>query len=191
MKNVFKVAAITAGLMMTSGVANAVENIGFINVSALIQNHPLAQNPDPQSVKYIQEQEKKLTAEEDSIVKKIELLKKEAPKLRSADIKKRQDAINVDRKAFEQKAAEFEKHLAETQNKVRNEILTSIQTNLDQVATAKGYTLVLDTNMVVFAKNAENDITEAVYKAITTPKEAPEAKPQAQAEPAAQQPAAK
>lgn len=188
MKNVFKLAAVVAGLSMFSGVANAVENIGYVNTNVLVQNHPLATNTDPKLVESIKADQAALEKEEKAIINKFETLKKDAPKLRSADIKKREDAINADRKAFEKKVAAFEKKVAEAENKVRQAIYTNIQQSINEVAKNKGYTLVIDANAVMYTQNENNDLTNDVYKVITGQKE--KAAEQSQAESTTEKPAA-
>lgn len=188
MKNVFKLAAVVAGLSMFSGVANAVENIGYVNANLLVQNHPLATNTDPELVKSIKADQAALEKEEKAILNKFEALKKEAPKLRSADIKKREDAINADRKAFDKKVAAFERKVAEAENKMRQAIYTNIQQSINEVAKNKGYTLVLDAGSVLYTQNEANDLTNDVYKVITGQKE--KAAEQPKAEPTSETPAA-
>ena len=133
MKNVFKLASITAALALISGVVNASDNIAYVNPNYLMQNHPLLTDPNSEFVKEAKavestfaEEEKKLAEQEkaladeaaklqeedkkvgDSIKKKSEALEKEAPRLRSADIKKRQDAINAEAQTFQKKVNAFQ-----------------------------------------------------------------------------------
>lgn len=51
MKNVFKLASITAALALISGVVNASDNIAYVNPNYLMQNHPLLTDPNSEFVK--------------------------------------------------------------------------------------------------------------------------------------------
>ncbi|MDP8078709.1 OmpH family outer membrane protein [Phocoenobacter skyensis] len=134
---------------------------------------------------------KELRAEDEKLGKEITAkkakLEKDAPRLRSKEIKKRQDAIialadkfqkklNAFQKkemAFKQKVASFQKKSQEVQrklaieeNKVRKEVVDQVNEKLQKIAKSKGYTMVLDTNAIVFVSSKENDLSNEVLKAV-------------------------
>ncbi len=229
MKHLFKIAAVASALAFVSQSSLASDNIAYVNPTFLMQNHPTLTNPESEFVKEMKaeeakfaEEEKKLAAEEkkiaddakklkseekavsESMKKKVAALEKEAPRLRSGDIKKRQDAINAEAKAFQnkvdaiqkreaaflKKVEEFQKkfggvqrELAAKQAKAQQSVIGEVEKAIAETAKAKGYTLVLDSTAVLYTQNEGNDITEAVFKAIGGEFKKPEAQPSAEVQP--------
>lgn len=187
MKNVVKVTALSLGLALASGFAAADENIAFINAGYLFQNHPdrqaVADKLDaefkPMADKLAaskKEIDDKIVASRKKVEAKIAALQKDAPRLRQAEIQKRQDEITKfgsDEEAAlsklmeeqDKKVAEFQELNEKRQTEERGKLLESIQVATNNLAKAKGYTYVLDANSVVFAVDGK-DITEEVLKSI-------------------------
>lgn len=196
MKNIAKVTALALGIALASGYASAEEKIAFINAGYIFQHHP-----DRQAVADKLDAEFKPVAEklaaskkevDDKIAarKKVEAkvaaLEKDAPRLRQADIQKRQQEINklgaaedaeLQKLMQEQdkKVQEFQAQNEKRQAEERGKLLDSIQTATNNLAKAKGYTYVLDANSVVFAVEGK-DITEEVLKSIPASEKAQEKK---------------
>ncbi|MFA1413979.1 OmpH family outer membrane protein [Haemophilus influenzae] len=196
MKNIAKVTALALGIALASGYASAEEKIAFINAGYIFQHHP-----DRQAVADKLDAEFKPVAEklaaskkevDDKIAarKKVEAkvaaLEKDAPRLRQADIQKRQEEINklgaaedaeLQKLMQEQdkKVQEFQAQNEKRQAEERGKLLNSIQTATNNLAKAKGYTYVLDANSVVFAVEGK-DITEEVLKSIPASEKAQEKK---------------
>ncbi|MBR0573734.1 MULTISPECIES: OmpH family outer membrane protein [Pasteurellaceae] len=211
MKKVFKIATLVASLAIVVNTANAKDKIGFVTPQFVIQNHPLFAESSDFSKKVQQErkaleieeqrlaeeekslvvQAKELKEEEDKVVEQIkakrEALSKQAPKLRSKEIKKRQEAIVTLANAFEKKAQAFNKKeiafrekvvnyrkksekvgqtLAMEEAKVRSQIIKQIDGKIKEIAEDKGYTIILNANSVVFASEKENNLDEEVLKAV-------------------------
>ena len=187
MKNIAKVTALALGIALASGYAAAEEKIAFINAGYIFQNHPdrqaVADKLDaefkPVAEKLAaskKEVDDKIAAARKKVEAKVAALEKDAPRLRQADIQKRQEEIN---KLGAAEDAELQKLLKEQDKKVqefqaqnekrqaeeRGKLLDSIQTATNNLAKAKGYTYVLDANSVVFAVEGK-DITEEVLKSI-------------------------
>ena len=185
MKNIAKVTALALGIALASGYAAAEEKIAFINAGYIFQNHP-----DRQAVADKLDAEFKPVAEKLAASKKevddkiaaarkkakVAALEKDAPRLRQADIQKRQEEINklgaaedaeLQKLMQEQdkKVQEFQAQNEKRQAEERGKLLDSIQTATNNLAKAKGYTYVLDANSVVFAVEGK-DITEEVLKSI-------------------------
>ena len=187
MKNIVKVTALALGIALASGYAAAEEKIAFINAGYIFQNHPdrqaVADKLDaefkPVAEKLAaskKEVDDKIAAARKKVEAKVAALEKDAPRLRQADIQKRQEEIN---KLGAAEDAELQKLMQEQDKKVqefqaknekrqaeeRGKLLDSIQTATNNLAKAKGYTYVLDANSVVFAVEGK-DITEEVLKSI-------------------------
>lgn len=187
MKNVVKITALSLGIALASGFAAAEENIAFINAGYIFQHHPdrqaVADKLDAEfkpvvdqlaaSKKSIDE---KIAAARKKVEAKVAALEKDAPRLRQADIQKRQEEINklsasedaaLNKLMQEQdkKVQEFQAQNDKRQAEERGKLLDSIQTATNNFAKAKGYTYVLDANSVVFAVDGK-DITEDVLKSI-------------------------
>ena len=187
MKNVVKVTALSLGLALASGYAMADENIAFINAGYLFQNHPdrkvVADNLDaklkPTADKLAADKkaiDDKIANARKQIEAKVAALQKDAPRLRQADIQKRQDEIgkfseeqeatlNKLMQEQDQKVAEFQAESDKLQADARAKLLESIQLATNKLAKDKGYTYVLDANSVVYAVDGK-DITEEVLKSI-------------------------
>ena len=197
MKNIVKVTALALGIALASGYAAAEEKIAFINAGYIFQNHPdrqaVADKLDAEFKPVAEKLAASKKAVDDKIVaarKKVEAkvaaLEKDAPRLRQADIQKRQEEINklgaaedaeLQKLMQEQdkKVQEFQAQNEKRQAEERGKLLDSIQTATNNLAKAKGYTYVLDANSVVFAVEGK-DITEEVLKSIPASEKAASAK---------------
>lgn len=188
MKKTVKVTALSLALALTSSLAVAAENIAVINADYLFFNHPDRQA----TVKKLEEEFKptveKLTASKKQLDGKIEAarkkieakvaaLQKDSPKLRAAEIKKREDEI---RKLEETEQAELNKLIvahdtevkkyedtyAQREQEEAQKVFNSISEAVKTVANQKKYTLVLNQNAVVFAADETKFINDEVLKAI-------------------------
>lgn len=197
MKNIAKVTALALGIALASGYASAEEKIAFINAGYIFQHHPdrqaVADKLDaefkPVAEKLAaskKEVDDKIAAARKKVEAKVAALEKDAPRLRQADIQKRQEAINklgaaedaeLQKLMQEQdkKVQEFQAQNEKRQAEERGKLLDSIQTATNNLAKAKGYTYVLDANSVVFAVEGK-DITEEVLKSIPAAEKAQEKK---------------
>ena len=187
MKNIAKVTSLALGIALASGYAAAEEKIAFINAGYIFQNHPDRQAvADKLDAEFKPVAEKlaaskkavddKIAAARKKVEAKVAALEKDAPRLRQADIQKRQEEINklgaaedaeLQKLMQEQdkKVQEFQAQNEKRQAEERGKLLDSIQTATNNLAKAKGYTYVLDANSVVFAVEGK-DITEEVLKSI-------------------------
>ena len=197
MKNIAKVTALALGIALASGYAAAEEKIAFINAGYIFQHHPdrqaVADKLDaefkPVAEKLAaskKEVDDKIAAARKKVEAKVADLEKDAPRLRQADIQKRQEEINklgaaedaeLQKLMQEQdkKVQEFQAQNEKRQAEERGKLLDSIQTATNNLAKAKGYTYVLDANSVVFAVEGK-DITEEVLKSIPASEKAQEKK---------------
>lgn len=197
MKNIAKVTALALGIALASGYASAEEKIAFINAGYIFQHHPdrqaVADKLDaefkPVAEKLAaskKEVDDKIAAARKKVEAKVAALEKDAPRLRQADIQKRQEAISklgaaedaeLQKLMQEQdkKVQEFQAQNEKRQAEERGKLLDSIQTATNNLAKAKGYTYVLDANSVVFAVEGK-DITEEVLKSIPAAEKAQEKK---------------
>lgn len=132
---------------------------------------------------------------EASIKKKVAALEKEAPRLRSKDIQARQNAIQKEADAFQKKvdaiqkresefakkAEAFQKRAEEFQKKIeqaskengalnpqdaQKQAVEEVNVTIKEIAKSKGYTLVLQPQVALYAEDESKDITEAVLNAI-------------------------
>lgn len=176
MKQLFKIATLTAALTFAAGSAQASEKIAYVDPNYLMQNHPLLTDPNSEFAKaaktiqaQISEEEKKITDAEkkladdvkkyreeekafaDDMKKKIEALEKEAPKLRRAAIKKRQDAINAEVQAFQKKIEPLQKREKELLANVETfqKRVAEVQRGLDEQRLKIQQTLVADVRKVI------------------------------------------
>lgn len=189
MKKTLKVTVLSLALALTSSFAAAAENIAVINGDYLFFNHPEYQA----SVKKVEDEfrptveklsaskkqiDTKIEATRKKIGAKITALQKDSPKLRAAEIKKREDEIQ---KLEQTEQAELNKLMAAHDNEVKKyeaahaqreqeegqKILNSISEAIKTVAIQKKYTLVLNQSAVAFSAEPAKNINDEVLKAIT------------------------
>lgn len=165
MKNVVKATALSLALAFASSAAFAADNIAFINAGYLFQNHPDREAVAKKLDEEFKAPAEKLQSSKKSIDDQIAALQKDAPRLKSADIKKKEDEINKLMKAHDEQVAKFQAENQKREAEERAKLLEGIQTATNNVAKAKGFTYVLDANSVVFAAEGK-DITEEVLKSI-------------------------
>lgn len=216
MKNLFKLTVITTTMAFASSASIAADKIAYADANYLVQNHPLFTDPNAEFVLALQtsrakisEEEQKLAEREkalaeelqkyqeeeksfsEALQKKISALEKEAPRLRSADIKKRQDAINAEAQAFQkkfeglqqrelafradvdafrQRVAEADRQLAEQRAKIHDTVVVpEIRKVIAETAKKKGFNLVLDSTVVLHTDTQDNEITQEIFKALAKP----------------------
>ncbi|WP_040975992.1 MULTISPECIES: OmpH family outer membrane protein [Pasteurellaceae] len=192
MKKAVKLTALSLALAFSTA-AMAEDNIAFINVDYLFANHPARkielQKLDDEfkaPAEKLQAVEKSLqekkAAFEKEIDGKVKALEKDAPKLRQADIKKRQDEISKlaakrdgEFKALvdehQKNVAKFREDGQKKEMAIQQKLLSDIQTAATEVAKAKNYTAVLDEKAAIYTADGKN-ITEEVLKAIPAPAQA-------------------
>ena len=185
MKKVIKLVLISAILIFTSRLAMTEENIAFVSADYLFQNHPeraaKLETEFKATVEKLTENKKKVDARIADVQKKVEAkvaaLQKDAPKLRAADIKKREDEINkfasTEQETINKLVAEhdqqvriYQDNYAKRENQETSKLVESIQAATNAVAKEKHYTIVLDDRSVVFAADGKN-ISDDVLKAIS------------------------
>ena len=174
MKKVIKLVLISAILIFTSRLAMTEENIAFVSADYLFQNHPerkaIAAKLETEFKATVADVQKKVEA-------KVAALQKDAPKLRAADIKKREDEINkfasTEQATINKLVAEhdqqvriYQDNYAKRENQETSKLVESIQAATNAVAKEKHYTIVLDDRSVVFAADGKN-ISDDVLKAIS------------------------
>ena len=146
---------------------------------------------------------KKLKAEqgnlEASLKKQVAQLEKDAPRLRAKEIQARQDKIMASQKGFQNKVEALQKKIEDANKnsgglnpqEAQKQAVDEINVTIKEVAKAKGYTLVLQPQVALYAEDESKDITEAVLDAIKA--KHPEIKlpePKAEEQPAAEAPKA-
>ena len=187
MKKVIKLVLISAILIFTSRLAMTEENIAFVSADYLFQNHPerkaIAAKLETEFKATVEKltENKKVDARIADVQKKVEAkvaaLQKDAPKLRAADIKKREDEINkfasTEQATINKLVAEhdqqvriYQDNYAKRENQETSKLVESIQAATNAVAKEKHYTIVLDDRSVVFAADGKN-ISDDVLKAIS------------------------
>lgn len=161
MKNGFKIAGLALALALTSAATFAEENIAYVDSLVLFQNHPDREVEGANIDAELKEPADKLKALEENIIGKMQSLEKEAPKLRQADIKKREDEINKLRQDYQTQLDALQKKNEELQLAARTRLIQSIRTATNEVAKQKKYSFVVDANAVVYAVDGK-DITKEV-----------------------------
>ena len=140
MKNIAKVTALALGIALASGYASAEEKIAFINAGYIFQHHPDRQAVADKLDAEFKPVAEKLAASKKKLMIKLLLLvksrskscgfRKDAPRLRQADIQKRQQEIN---KLGAAEDAELQKLMQEQDKKFKNSKLKMKNVKLKNV----------------------------------------------------------
>lgn len=163
MKKLLKVSVL--GLTFLSATAFAEDKIGVVNISGVFQNMPQREVIAKELDKEFQPRADKLKKMEESLQAKLKKIQDEGAKMKEADQKALEKQILTDRDEFAKEAQAFEQDNQKRQNDERSKLLGKIQEAVKTVAEAEGYSLVVDSNAVTFAKEA-NDITQKVLEKV-------------------------
>lgn len=104
MKNVFKVAALTAAFAFSATLANANDKLAFVDAGFLMQNHPLAIEAEEKFSKFMKDNQSKFEAENKALVEEEQKLVAENQKLTDKN-----KALEAEFKKFAEEGQRFEK----------------------------------------------------------------------------------
>lgn len=164
-----KKVAILAGVAMLStvGVAQAAQaadmKVAIVNVQELLQKSPRVANLSKKLESQFKSRQDKIGAEQKSLQDQLDKFKKESPTMSKSQQEKEQKKISDERAVLVKKVVSYQQDLQSEQNKVMQNILGDLNGIVSNIAKAKSYDLVLDSQAVIYA-GAGNDITKEVEK---------------------------
>jgi outer membrane protein len=168
MKIVKKIAILAGVAMLSSvGVAQAAAaaelKVAIVNVQQLLQQSPRVASLSKKLVGQFKSRQDKIGAEQKSLQDELDAFKKESPTMSKADKDKMEKKISDERSALVKKVVAYQQDLQKEQNNVMKNILGDLNGIVSNIAKAQNYSLVLDSQAVIYAGNG-NDITKEVEK---------------------------
>lgn len=141
----------------------AAQNIAVVNVQQLFQQSPKIADLNKQLQAKFKGRQDQLVADQKALQDEMAKYKKEALTMKQADKDAMQKKIGDDQSSLAKKAAAFQQDLNKEQNRVMKDVLSQLNTIISGVAKKNGYTLVLDSQAVIYAADG-SDITKQVAK---------------------------
>jgi len=165
MKIVKKIAVIAGAIMLAGvGVCQAADmKVAIVNVQQLLQSSPRVATLSKKLEGQFKDRQTKIGDEQKSLQDELDKFKKESPTMSQKEKDKTQKKISDERSELVKKVVAYQQDLQKEQNKVMQNILGDLNGIVSTIAKAQSYTLVLDSQAVIYAGDG-NDITKEVEK---------------------------
>ncbi len=137
--------------------------IAVVNVQQLFQSSPRISNLNKQLQEKFKPRQDKLMTAQKSLQSNMEKLKKESPTMSKKAKDELQGKISKEQTVLAKDAADFQQDLNKEQGKVMKDVLAQLNAVISTIAKSKDYTLVLDSQAVIYAAD-KADITSQVSK---------------------------
>lgn len=137
--------------------------IAVVNVQQLFQSSPKIADLNKQLQNKFKTRQDKLMTAQKTLQDELDKLKKEAPTMNQKDKDALQKKISADQSNLAKDATAFQQDLSKEQNKVMKGVLAQLNDIISSVAKKSNYTLVLDSQAVIYAADSA-DITKMVSK---------------------------
>ncbi len=167
MKIVKKAGILASAILLAAGmqVAYAADamKVAVVNVQQVLQQSPRVADLSKKLENQFKARQTKIGDEQKTLQDELDKFKKESPTMSQKDRDANQKKIADDRAALVQKVVAYQQDLQKEQNRVMQGILGDLNGIVSKIAKAQGYTLVMDSQAVIFASDG-NDITAQVSK---------------------------
>lgn len=166
MKIVKKVGIIVGALLLAAGVnvAQAADiKVAVVNVQQVLQQSPRVAELSKKLENEFKARQNKINDEQKALQTSLDKFKKESPTMSQKDRDAMQKKIADDRAVLVKEVVAYQQDLQKEQNKVMQGILGDLNGIVSTIAKAQNYSLVLDSQAVIFAVDG-NDITKDVAK---------------------------
>lgn len=141
--------------------AQAADNVALVDMQKLFQKSPEKMEANKNYGNSFKTREEKLQKEENDLKDRMKQFERDASTMKETDRKKRHKEIEKQKNALIAKLQSFQTDTSDFRAKESKKIFTNIQNIVKSVANKKGYTTVLDANVVIYA-DPKNDITDDV-----------------------------
>lgn len=164
-----------AGLafLMVSATVNAAETasssaavqpvVAVVNVQQLFQQSPRIASLNKKLQDQFKPRQDKLVAAQKALQDELDAFKKDAETMNQKQKEKMQKKIASDQSTLSRDANSFQQDLSKEQKRIMSGVLADLNNIISGIAKKNGYTLVLDSQAVVYAANS-TDITNDVSK---------------------------
>ena len=166
MKKWLQAAGVGIALMASSAVVNAAEQkIAVVDVASVFQQLPQREKVARQLESEFKSRASELQSLEKRIRDRMEKLQRDGSTMSNSDRTKAERDIAQMQADFNLKGRALEEDSRRRQAEERNKILRQVQDAVKAIANKEGYSAVIDTNAVVFAR-PDMDISSQVIKMV-------------------------
>lgn len=165
-----KVLAILSSFLMMSVVAAhayaadpASISIAVVNVQQLFQQSPKIASLNKQLQSKFNARRDKLVTQQKTLETELEKYKKESDTMSQKDKDNLKKKVTDDQATLAKDAAAFQQDLGKEQNAIMKNVLAQLNGIISNIAKKNNYTLVLDSQAVIYSKDSA-DITKEVSK---------------------------
>ena len=161
MKKVLAVASSILLVSSTAAFADAAPNIAVVNVQQIFQQSPKIADLNKKLQGQFKGRQEKLIAAQKSLQDEVDKFKKDSSTMSQKDKDDMQKKIVDDQANLSKDANTFQQDLSKEQNKIMKGVLSQLNEIISSLAKKSNYTLVLDSQAVVYAADSA-DITKQV-----------------------------
>ncbi|MDR3477798.1 MAG: OmpH family outer membrane protein [Gammaproteobacteria bacterium] len=141
----------------------ALTKIAVVNVQQVLMQSSKVAKVNTKLQDQFKPRQEKLTAQQKTLQDEVDKYSKESPTMSQKDRDATEKKIGDEKAAFLKDAGAFQKEVNAEQNKAMQSILGQLSGVISGMAKKENYTLVLDSQAVVYASDA-TDITKQVAK---------------------------
>lgn len=172
MKIVKKVSVLASALLLAAGVsvaqaadapATSAIKVGIVNVQQVLQQSPRVVALSKKLESQFKDRQTKINDEQKALQDELDKFKKDSVTMSQKDRDAAQKKIAADRSDLVKEAVAYQQDLQKEQSKIMQGIQADLNTIVTSIAKAQSYSLVLDSQAVIFAADG-NDITKDVAK---------------------------
>lgn len=152
-----------AGIEVCQAADAAQMKVAVVNVQQVLQQSPRVADQSKKLEGDFKSRQTKINDEQKALQDELDKLKKDSTTMSQKDRDAMQKKIANDRSELVKKVVAYQQDLQKEQNRIMQGILGDLNGIVTTIAKAQGYTLVLDSQAVIFAADG-NDITKDVAK---------------------------
>ncbi|EKD73232.1 MAG: outer membrane protein [uncultured bacterium] len=135
--------------------------IAVVNVQQIFQQSPKIANLNKKLQGQFKSRQEKLIAAQKSLQDELDKFKRESPTMNQKSKDAMQKKITDDQTSLSKDATAFQEDLSKEQNRIMKSVLSQLNDIISSIAKKNSYTLVLDSQAVVYATDSA-DITKQV-----------------------------
>lgn len=172
MKMIKKFSVLISALLLTAGmqVSQAAEpattaapglKVAVVNVQQVLQQSPRVSQISKNLETQFKARQAKIGEQQKALQDQLDKFKKESPTMSQKDREDMQKKIAADRSELVKQVVSYQQDLQKEQNKIMQGILTDLNSIVSVIAKKQSYSLVLDSQAVIYASDGA-DITKEV-----------------------------
>ena len=155
---------LTSAYADTVTTTSATPVVAVVNVQQIFQESPKIADLNKKLKNQFQSRQEKLISAQKNLQDEVEKFKKDSTTMSQKDKDNLQKKIVDDQSTLSKDANSFQQDLNKEQNKIMKSVLSQLNEIISGVAKKNNYTLVLDSQAVVYAADS-SDITKQVSTA--------------------------